>query len=114
MTRAVTLASVVALVLAAAGSTAAARSSLLGPKGEFSAGLVRGLEYDPARACYKPGRPFGDPDEFALQMYRSSIRRYLDCLQDAVDSDLEYAQAQIQAGHEKAIEELRQEIRRGY
>lgn len=94
------------------GAGASTARPLFGPKGEFST-LLYTLEYDPSRACSKPSRPYND-DEFALQLYKNSAVRYVKCMGEAANADAEYAQAVIQEGHDEAVEEFMNELRRRY
>jgi len=103
----------ITLMMACAASTATAAGFLLSAKGRFSVSFTRGFEYDPEGYCYKPSRPFGDPSELALTLYRESAESYLDCLKKNANSDMQYAQAQIQTGYDKAVEEFLDEVRRG-
>ncbi|MDT7527996.1 hypothetical protein OVY29_04900 [Sphingopyxis sp. SE2] len=81
-------------------------------KGEFST-FLRGLEYDPSRACSKPMRPFVK-DKWAWENYARDGATYLDCIRDASSSDMEYAENVIQTGYRDAADEFLEEVRRGY
>lgn len=94
--------------LAGAGITAAA--PLLGPEGSFSSFLGR-LEYDPSQACSKPHKPYSD-DTDARDAYRNDGLRYLQCLERATKSDIEYASDVILDGYKKAGEDFVRESRR--
>ncbi|ODP39358.1 hypothetical protein BFL28_11155 [Sphingomonas turrisvirgatae] len=97
----------------ALGFSGAGSAQLLSrPEGEFRTFIGR-LEYDPARSCYKPTRPYSD-DSYARQAYIDQAKRHMECLNAATENDLKYAEKAILAGHKKAVDEFLDEVRRGY
>ena len=84
-----------------------------GPEGEFKTSYGRKLEYDPSPACFKPMKPYSN-DKYAMDLYVSSAKNYINCLQNAANQDVEYAQKIIMAGYEEAAQDYINEIRRGY
>lgn len=87
-------------------------SQLFGAKGSFRS-LSTWLEYDPARACYKPSRPFST-DRYSQDRYVASAREYLHCLRSAAEHDLEYSQQVVRKGYEKAHKEFLLELERDF
>jgi hypothetical protein len=86
---------------------------LFGPKGDFSTSIGGRLEYDPSDACSKPSKPYTN-DSFSRDMYFSSAKIYISCLESTANDDVEYAQKVIIEGHKKAAEDFLNEIRREY
>lgn len=84
-----------------------------GPEGEFKTRFGRSLEYDPSRACIKPMKPYGN-DKYAMELYISSAKDYIGCMENAANRDVEYAQKIILAGYEEAAQDYINEVRRGY
>jgi hypothetical protein len=99
-----------ALVGGAAAGVAGA-SVILGPQGEFSTFIGR-LEYDPSTACGKPVRPYSN-DRAVQAEYIKRAKLYLQCLQDAAESDSKYANEVIEEGLKKQSDDFVDEVEKG-
>jgi hypothetical protein len=101
---------IAAAIFCALASNAAA-SSLLGPKGQFSALL--GLEWSPGYACSKPRKPYSE-DRYAWNSYRQDSLRYLSCIKEAADNDARYAVEKVSDGYNDAAQDFLNEVKSRY
>jgi hypothetical protein len=98
------------LLLAVAAGGATAQTLMFGPKGSFSS-MLSSIEYNPSRACSRPIRPFSESD-FSRRMYAADAKRYLECIREAANSDIEYATAVVVEGHKKEADDFLAELER--
>ena len=97
-----------AALLHAPGHTA----TILGPDGEFSS-FIGNLEWKPSYSCSKPRKPY-EWDEYSRDSYIRQGKLYLDCIKRQADNDAEYAVEIVYEGHQKAVDDFLNEVRRGY
>lgn len=81
-----------------------------GPEGEFNA-FLGSLEWKPK--CRKPMRPFGN-SKYEWEAYKLDVDSFIRCTNKQAQEDAEYAIEQIKEGRDKALDELRREIERGF
>jgi hypothetical protein len=110
---AVRVSAVVAIALIVGTTTGAAGATVFGgPAGSFST-MITSLEYDPSTACSKPMRPYSeDRDEW--NYYIRQGKQYLQCMQDAAESDTKYANEVIAEGLQEKSDDFVSEVKRGY
>lgn len=103
----------VALTLIVGTMAGAAGASVFqSPEGRFETFLGK-LGYDPSTACTKPVRPYSD-ERYEWESYIDDGKRYLQCMQNAAESDAKYANRVIADGLREKSEEFVNEVDRSF